>query len=192
MSSRCDEGLRDDRQGELTKQLRNQSEVSRSQDRSCKSSASGPHFAFRPLQIQTRNFRALSGTVSPLRLPAQLCRYRIRYHTHTVPCMPCQHLHMSSTVQQSAVWRLALSHLRLKRCTSQHLSTGESHCATPATPRCTGRIRSPQQAICCTGQKQPRRVKAKAEENGSSKSSQEAALQVRTKFCLMLCPPVIV
>ncbi|KAL0018824.1 hypothetical protein WJX77_002879 [Trebouxia sp. C0004] len=57
---------------------------------------------------------------------------------------------MSSTLQQSAVWRLAGSHLHLKRCTSQNLSTG---------------------------QKQPRRVTVKAEEKGSSKNSQEAALQ---------------
>ncbi|DBB15201.1 hypothetical protein WJX82_004677 [Trebouxia sp. C0006] len=60
---------------------------------------------------------------------------------------------MSSTVQQSAAWRSGApvgSHLLLKRCTSQNQSTG---------------------------QKQPRRVKAKAEENGSSSRSQEAALQ---------------
>ena len=108
----------------------------------------------------------------------------------TIPCMPCQRLHMSSTVQQSAAWRLAGAHLRLKRCTSQNLSTGESQCATAATSHSTNRVLSPQQAIRCTGQKQPRRLKAKAEENGSSKSSQEAALQVRTEFCLMVCPPV--
>ena len=46
--------------------------------------------------------------------------------------MPCQHLYMSSTVQQSAAWRSGApvgSHLLLKRCTSQNQSTGESRCA---------------------------------------------------------------